>query len=62
MDTLTYDTVARFSMVASLFLFIAVFVFVLFYVFRMASRDRLEAAQRSALDLKPDQSKLGGRV
>jgi cbb3-type cytochrome oxidase subunit 3 len=59
MDMLTYDTVARFSMVASLLLFIGLFLFVLFYVFRIASRDRLEAAQRSALDLKPEKTKFG---
>lgn len=60
MNMLTYDTVARFSMVASLLLFIALFVFVLIYVFRIASRERLEAAQRDALDLKPEKTKLGG--
>lgn len=61
METLNYDAVARFCMVTSLLLFIALFLFVLVYVFRLASRDRLEQAQRSALDLAPEQSKLGGR-
>lgn len=56
MDTLTYDTVARLCMVGSLLLFIAMFLFVLFYVFRLASGDRLEQAQRSALDLAPQQT------
>ena len=60
MDMLTYDTVARFSMVASLLLFIALFVFVLIYAFCISNREHLEAAQRAALDLKPDNAKLGG--
>ncbi len=47
-------------MVASLLLFIALFLVVLFYVFRISSRERLEAAQRTALDLKPDATKFGG--
>ena len=62
MDSLTYDTVAGFSMVASLLLFIALFLAVLAYVFLVASRDRLEQAQRDALDLKPDTTKFGGPV
>jgi cbb3-type cytochrome oxidase subunit 3 len=62
MDTLTYDTVARFSMTASLLLFVAMFLIVIYYVFRIASRERLEAAQRDALDLGPDQKNRRGKA
>lgn len=61
MNQLTYDTVASFCMVTSLLLFIALFVFVLFYVFRISSRERLEQAQRNALDLGPDSIRLRGQ-
>jgi cbb3-type cytochrome oxidase subunit 3 len=61
MDMLTYDAVARFSMVASLLLFIAMFLGVLAYVFLVASRDKLEKAQRDALDLGHGNRTLGGR-
>jgi cbb3-type cytochrome oxidase subunit 3 len=61
MDVLTYDAVAKFCMVASLLLFMALFAGILFYVFRIASRDGLEQAQRTALDLGPDGRKLKGQ-
>ena len=61
MDTLTYDAVASFCMVASLLLFMALFLGVLVYVFRIASRDGLEQAQRTALDLGPDSRRLKGQ-
>lgn len=51
-----YDTIAQLSQVASLLLFIALFVAVLVYAFWPKNRQRFEAAQRRALDLKPDQS------
>lgn len=58
MDLFTYDTVARFSMVASLLLFIAMFIAVLVYVFCVTSRERLDRSQRIALDLAPDRNKI----
>lgn len=62
METLTYETVARFSLVSSLLLFIAFFIAVLVYVYGVASRDRFEADQRAALDLGPDNKTHGGRA
>lgn len=62
MEALTYETVARFALVSSLLLFIALFIAVLVYVFGIASSDRLDAAQRSALDLGPENRTHGGRV
>lgn len=60
---LTYDTVARFCMVASLLLFVAMFAGVLVYVFLFASKERLQRAQESALDLGQDHSnKDAGRA
>jgi cbb3-type cytochrome oxidase subunit 3 len=60
---LTYDTVARFCMVASLLLFVAMFIAMLAYVFFFASKERLERAQKSALDLGQDHSnKNAGRA
>jgi cytochrome c oxidase cbb3-type subunit 4 len=58
---MAYDTVAQLSQVASLLLFIALFVAVLVYAFWPKNRQRFEAAQRRALDLKPDQSDSGDR-
>ena len=46
-----YDTVATWSQVTSLLMFIAMFVGVLVYALWPANRDRFENAQRSALDL-----------
>jgi len=60
MDTLTYETVARFSMVSSLLLFVTLFVAIVVYVVFFANRDRLERAQREALDLGNDSKKLRG--
>lgn len=62
MDYMTYDTVARFCMVASLLLFVGLFLGMLVYVFLIAKRDRLEQAQRSALDLGPDQNRPARRA
>lgn len=61
MNQIAYETVARFSMIASLFLFIGLFILVLAYVFRYANRDRLEVAQREALDLAPASKTNGGQ-
>jgi len=61
MDTLTYDAVASFCMVASLLLFVTLFLGILVYVFRIVSRDSLEQAQRNALDLGPDSKTLKGQ-
>lgn len=57
-----YDTIAQMSQVASLLLFVALFVAVVIYAFWPKNRQRFEAAQRRALDLKPDQSDTGGRT
>jgi cbb3-type cytochrome oxidase subunit 3 len=49
---MTYETVAAISQTAVLILFIAMFIIVLGYVFWPSNRDRLETAQRQALDLE----------
>lgn len=57
---MTYDTVATFSQVASLLMFIAMFAGVLVYAFRASNKKKFEVMQRAALDLdRPDQSKTG---
>lgn len=48
---MSYETVAAVSQTASLLLFIAIFIIVLGYVFWPSNRERLEHAQRQALDL-----------
>jgi cytochrome c oxidase cbb3-type subunit 4 len=53
---MTYDTVATFSQVASLLLFVGLFIAVLAYVFWPRNRERFEAAAREALDLAPNKS------
>lgn len=58
---MTYDTVAAFSQVASLLMFIAMFVAVVAYAFWPKNRDRFEKAARDALDLGPENTKAGGR-
>ncbi len=62
METLTYEAVARFGMVSSLLLFIALFVAVIVYVFYFASRERLDEAQRRALDIGQDRRNSGGQA
>ena len=49
---MTYETVAAVSQSATLILFIAMFAIVLGYVFWPSNRNRLEVAQRQALDLE----------
>jgi cbb3-type cytochrome oxidase subunit 3 len=58
---LTYETVARLGVTSSLIICMATFIAVLIYTFGIASRDKLEAAQRSALDLGPETKVNGGR-
>ncbi len=48
---MTYETVAAVSQTAALLMFIAMFIVVLGYVFWPSNRNRLEVAQRQALDL-----------
>ena len=48
---MTYDTVATFSQVTSLLLFIGMFLAVVAYAFWPKNGPRFEAAQRRALDL-----------
>jgi len=48
---MTYETVASFSQVISLLMFMAMFVAVLAYALWPKNRARFEAAQRRALDL-----------
>lgn len=61
MENLTYETVARFGVTSSLLICMATFIAVLIYVFGIASRDKLDAAQRTALDLAPENNLHGGR-
>ncbi|MCH9765913.1 MAG: cbb3-type cytochrome c oxidase subunit 3 [Alphaproteobacteria bacterium] len=58
---MSYDTVATFSQVSSLLLFIALFVGVIAYVFWPTTKDKLELAQRRALDLDGKNDHSGGR-
>jgi cbb3-type cytochrome oxidase subunit 3 len=48
---MTYDTVAAFSQVASLLMFVAMFIAVVAYALWPRNGPRFEAAQRRALDL-----------
>ncbi len=48
---MSYDTIATWSQVASLLMFIAMFAAVLIYALWPRNGTRFEAAQRSALDL-----------
>ena len=59
MELMSYEAVAQISMTASLLLFIAIFLIMLVYVFGFSSRDKLDAAQKVALDLASDKN-LGG--
>lgn len=54
---MTYDTIATFSQVTSLLLFIALFIGVLVYVFWPGNRRRFDDAQHSALGLPKDAAK-----
>jgi cytochrome c oxidase cbb3-type subunit IV len=48
---MTYDTVATFSQVVSLLMFIGMFLGVLVYALRPSNGPRFERAQRTALEL-----------
>jgi cytochrome c oxidase cbb3-type subunit 4 len=50
---MTYETVAGFSQVASLLLFMAMFLVIVVYAFWPKNRSRFEDAQRRALGLAP---------
>jgi cytochrome c oxidase cbb3-type subunit IV len=62
---MSYETVAAFSQVTSLLMFVAMFVAVLLYALWPANGPRFDAVQRSALDLdkqhKPHVTKPGER-
>lgn len=58
---MSYDTVATFSQVTSLLLFIAMFLGVLVYVFWPGNRQRFDKAQRQALNLDSKTPEQGGR-
>lgn len=59
---MSYDTVATFSQVTSLFLFIVLFIGIVAYAFWPGNRRRFDAAQRQALDLDNDIKSRGGRT
>lgn len=59
---MTYDTVAAFSQVSSLFFFIALFIGAIAYAFWPGNRRRFDNAQRKALDLDNDFNSRGGRT
>ncbi len=50
---MTYDTVATWSQVTSLLMFVAMFLAVVIYVFLPRRRERFEMIQYRALDLDP---------
>lgn len=50
-----YDTVATFSQVTSLLMFIALFTGVLVYTFWPGNKERFDDIQKRALDLDDDQ-------
>lgn len=58
---MTYDTVATYSQVTSLLLFIALFLVVIIYVLMPRTREKLERAQRRALDLESKHNHEDGR-
>lgn len=53
---MTYDTVATFSQVTSLLLFVALFGAVVAYALWPSNKAKFEAAQRDALDLDRKQN------
>jgi len=58
---MSYDTVATFSQVTSLLMFIAIFLAVVAYAFWPGNRQKFEQLQRNALDLDADNRLNGGR-
>lgn len=59
---MSYDTVATFSQVSSLLLFVALFIGVVAYAFWPGNRQRFDKIQRTALDLEADNGRNGGRA
>ena len=57
---MTYETIATFSQVTSLLMFVAMFAAVLAYALWPKNGTRFEAAQRRALDLERGQQQEGG--
>jgi cytochrome c oxidase cbb3-type subunit 4 len=57
---MTYETVASFSQVSSLLLFIGIFLGVVVYACWPGNRHRFEIAQKQALDLDKDHNSRGG--
>ena len=53
---MSYDTVATFSQVASLLIFIALFIGVLVYALWPSNGPRFDAVQKDALDLETSSS------
>lgn len=58
---MSYDTVASFSQVTSLLMFVAMFLAVLAYAFWPKNGSRFEEAQRRALDLDRHPTREGNR-
>jgi cytochrome c oxidase cbb3-type subunit 4 len=61
MNELSYEAVARWSQVTTLILFITLFAAVVMYAFWPKNRDKLERAQRTALDLDVNRQNSRGR-
>jgi len=58
---MSYDTVATYSQVSSLLLFIGLFLVVVVYVLLPRTKQKLEQAQRRALDLDGNSNHEDGR-
>jgi cbb3-type cytochrome oxidase subunit 3 len=58
---MSYDTVASFSQITSLLMFVVMFLAVLAYALWPKNGPRFEEAQRRALDLERKPENLGGR-
>lgn len=57
---MTYETIATFSQVTSLLMFIAMFIAVLAYALWPSNGRVFEQTQRDALDLKVNSKEAGG--
>jgi len=58
---MTYDTVATFSQIASLLMFIAMFIAVLVYALWPSNGKVFDEIQRDALDLQVNSKNAGGK-
>ncbi len=58
---MTYDTIATFSQVTSLLMFVAMFLGVLVYALWPSNGQRFEMVQRQALDLDKSELRIRGR-